>query len=470
MAKYEIKDGVGIVPEGTTKIESDFFEEKDKLESVIIPDSVTEIGGDAFAGCTNLKNVTIPGSVTTFGDGVFWCCESLTEIIIPASVNKIGHSLFGGCTNLKSIVVEGGNKTFDSRNNCNAIVETATNRLIACCSNTTIPSSITEIGFTAFRNCVNLKDIRIPNSVTTIGANAFANCNSLASLTIPDSVTKIDDSAFSECEKLESISLSNTIKKVGDYLFYKCSNLTNIIIPNSVTEIGEAAFFLCQQLESITIPDSVVKIGPQAFAGCFKLKAITFVGLINDMGEKVFKSCKALAAIQVPKGKEEDYKRLLPEEVHGFISSKEPTKVQTVDASENLDEKIESIKQLMKERNLKKVSFYTMDNPQFDKDGEPLDIEYGWERCDLRFWMTEDYYGNTFYDAAVTSITLKKDSLLFDVSIGEYDCDGIFEETETDTAVEWATIKEKCEKLQRKDCEEWLHQLLDNIINEINDQ
>ncbi len=472
MAKYEIKDGVGIIPEGTTKIESDCLEEREALTSIIIPDSVTEIGGDAFAGCTNLKDITIPNSVTTLGDGAFWFCENLTKIVIPASVNKIGNSLFGGCSNLKSIIVEEGNKTFDSRNNCNAIVETACNRLIACCSKTTIPTSVTEIGFTAFRGSGDLKEINIPNSVTKIGANAFDNCQNLVSITIPDSVKEIEDSAFAECNRMTSITLPDSIQKIGSYLFYKCSNLTNFIIPKSVTEISEAAFFLCQQLEAITIPDSVVKIGPRAFAGCFNLKIITFVGLISDMGEKVFKSCKALAAIQVPGGKEDDYKRLLPEEVHGFISSKEPIKVQTADADvpENLDDKIESIKKLMKERNLKKISFYTMDNPQYDKDGEPLDIEYSGDRSDFRFWMTEDYYGNYVFDAAITSVILKNNILLFDVSIGKCNWDGPFEETDTDTAVEWTTIKEKCENLKRKDCDELLHQLLDNIINEITDQ
>ena len=190
MAEFEVKDGVGIIPEGTTKIESNLFEKKDKLTSVTIPDSVTEIGERAFAGCTgltsitipdsvteigvdsfagceNLKKVTIPYSVTTIKDGAFWCCKSLTEIVIPKSVNKIGHSIVAGCDNLKSIVVEQGNKTYDSRDNCNAIVETATNRLIASCSETTIPTSVTEIGPAAFRAAAHLKEITIPSHVPT---------------------------------------------------------------------------------------------------------------------------------------------------------------------------------------------------------------------------------------------------------------------------------------------------------------
>ena len=63
MAKYEIKDGVGIIPEGTTKIEEEAFEKCTKLTSIVIPDSVTEIGDYAFRRCTGLTSIVIPDSV-----------------------------------------------------------------------------------------------------------------------------------------------------------------------------------------------------------------------------------------------------------------------------------------------------------------------------------------------------------------------------------------------------------------------
>ena len=168
MAKYEIKEGVGIIPEGTTKIEDKAFEGCTDLNSVVILDSVTEIGMEAFVGCSNLKKVIVPSSVTTIGQGAFWGCESLTEIVIPKSVSKIEPSIFGGCARLKSIVVDQGNKTYDSRDNCNAIVETATNCLVASCTKTTIPTSVTEIGIAAFRAAAHFKEITIPSHVTIL--------------------------------------------------------------------------------------------------------------------------------------------------------------------------------------------------------------------------------------------------------------------------------------------------------------
>ncbi|MBQ6209968.1 MAG: leucine-rich repeat protein, partial [Prevotella sp.] len=72
---------------------------------------------------------------------------------------------------------------YDSRNNCNAIIETSTNTLISGCKNTSIPNSVTTIGDGAFHGCSGLTSITIPNSVTTIGDGAFHGCSGLTSIT-----------------------------------------------------------------------------------------------------------------------------------------------------------------------------------------------------------------------------------------------------------------------------------------------
>ena len=161
------------------------------LDSVTIPNSITSIGRYAFYNCGSLNLVTIGNSVTTIGDYAFFSCSSLTSITIPNSVTSIGYSSLGDCDNLKSIVVESGNTTYDSRDNCNAIIETATNTLIQGCNNSVIPNSVTSIGKSAFAFCESLTSVTIPESIRTIGDIAFSNCTGLTSIEIPNSVTTI---------------------------------------------------------------------------------------------------------------------------------------------------------------------------------------------------------------------------------------------------------------------------------------
>ena len=215
------------------------------LTSITIPDSVTSIGAGAFAE-TGLTSVTIPDSVTSIGDFAF-AQTSLTSITIPDSVTSIGLAAFED-TGLTSIKVESNNPIYDSRDNSNAIIETATNTLIAGCKTTIIPSTITSIGDFAFA-WTSLTSITIPESVTSIGDSAFYGCSSLTRATIPESVTSIGDYAFS-WTNLGSITIPESVTSIGTFTF-ESSGLTSITIPKSVTSIGAGAFLDCSSLKTI---------------------------------------------------------------------------------------------------------------------------------------------------------------------------------------------------------------------------
>ena len=174
-----------------------------ELISVLIPNSVKTIGESAFCASNALTSVTIPNSVTTIGSSAFSGCSSLSSISIPNSVISIGSNAFLA-NNLSSINVEDGNPKYDSRDGCNAIIETETNTLIVGCKKSFIPTSVKIIGHWAFAGCNNLTSITIPNSVTTIGLYSFTVCG-LTSIVIPYSVTSIANGAFLGCSSLISV-------------------------------------------------------------------------------------------------------------------------------------------------------------------------------------------------------------------------------------------------------------------------
>ena len=194
--------------------------------SVTIPDTVTKIGNSAFSG-SGLTSLTIPSSVMEIGEWAFAYCNDLTSVTIPSSVTSIGDGAFSSCSGLTSITVETGNPNYDSRENCNAIIETSTNKLLNGCNNTVIPGSVTSIGVYAFSDCNDMTSITIPNSVTEIGDGAFYGCIGLASITIPNSVKKISAYAFSECYALTTVIIGSGVTEIGDGAF-SSSVLTDV--------------------------------------------------------------------------------------------------------------------------------------------------------------------------------------------------------------------------------------------------
>ena len=199
---------------------------------LVIPNSVVTIEPSAFFTCYAFDGgLVIGNSVAVIGDYAFDDCNGLHGVLnIPSNVTTIGLDAFRYCA-FSGMVVDQENPVFDSRDNCNAIIETSTNELRVGCVNTVIPNTVTAIGENAFCGVDGLTSIDIPNSVTSIGAGAFAFCFDLTGdLVIPNSVTTIGSSAFFQCEGLNGkLVLGESVSYIGDWAFRKCSHISEAV-------------------------------------------------------------------------------------------------------------------------------------------------------------------------------------------------------------------------------------------------
>ena len=250
--------GEVVFPDAVTHLGADAFRTCTSLNSVVFNDSLKTIGSSAFQGCTSLEHISsFPESLTKIYHKAFYGCNHLTSaIVIPPLVTRIYEQAFYGshitslflsegvthiermafagcpitslhmsssvvsvysgtqgsfygCNKLESITVDEANPVFDSRNNCNALIETATNTLLLGGKNTVIPDGVVSIGIYAFYRCYDLKSIIIPNSTQSLLSGAFALCDSLETIVLPSSISSVGDGALN-CMGLRSITCKSS--------------------------------------------------------------------------------------------------------------------------------------------------------------------------------------------------------------------------------------------------------------------
>lgn len=318
-----------VIPNSVTTIEQAAFMYCSGLTNVVISNTISRIGAQAFSGCSGLTQIEIPRSVTCVAGCAFEACTGLKSLFIPNTLISIEDGAFSRCSGLETIVVEEGNPVYDSRNNCNAIIETQCNEIVTGCNNTIIPNTIDSIGPMAFYECMSLNQISIPSRISSIEMGAFWGCEGLnavyindleawfniqfadessnplfyahhlfvngheiTNLIIPTTISSINQYVCSGFSALTEITIPNVVTSIGAGSFSHCTGITGIVIPNSVSSIGENAFSNCTGLLSIDIPNSVSSIGDYAFSNCFNLSDITITNSVTSMGYNVFGGTK----------------------------------------------------------------------------------------------------------------------------------------------------------------------------------
>ena len=303
-----------------------------------IPASVKVIDYCAFQTCDWLVGVTLRDGLEKIGDGAFRH-TSIERITIPATVTEIGPSAFANANKLKSIKVKRGNKVYDSRGGCNAIIESASDRLVQACVTTKIPEGIKIIGRNAFKG-VEKESLEIPSSVVELENGAFFGCGLRGKLVIPGSVKSIGKYAFTACRGIDSLVVEEGCEKIGTSAFSLCSSLRHVELPSTLKELGTGSDYVlvfdgCSLLEEIELPNenpsyycngdviiekstlavvagcglghcqinkhlgeySPKKISKGAFWGMQYLTALWLPGTIEEIEEGAFDDCPAIEFI-----------------------------------------------------------------------------------------------------------------------------------------------------------------------------
>ena len=232
------------------KIVGPVFSSMPALKELVVDSALAEIGYNAFEKCTAFTTVTFSGenNLKTIGQQAFLRCSAIKTVDFLSSVTSMGSYIFGDCTSLKTVEW---------------------------------PSAMTTIPDNTFNGCTAL-EFTIPSNITKIGGSAFKNCDAFVRVVIPDGVTELGGYAFSSCDNLEEIVISdnclisNKLVGMAEY----SPKLTSIRIPPLVTEIGYDNFRGCTTLAEVIWPNNLLKIsGGQNFSNT----AITKIALPNSL-------------------------------------------------------------------------------------------------------------------------------------------------------------------------------------------
>lgn len=223
-------------------------------------------------------------------DGVLIKCkDGSPNLSIPSDVTTIGESSFKNCEKLETI-------------NIGDSVEKISAEAFRGCKmlqSVSFKSNIKKIGESCFRDCIRLKSVNVENPEVEIGERAFENCASLSEIILPVGMAEIYGGVFNSCKALESITLPEELTILGESSFADCVRLKSIKIPEKVTKLDDMVFNGCSGLKDVELGTNITKIGKNAFKDCTSLEYIFIPELVNNIGVSPFRGCKKLSSIEV---------------------------------------------------------------------------------------------------------------------------------------------------------------------------
>lgn len=271
---------------------------------------VTAIGMYAFDN-PETTSVILPEGLETIKENAFGTCRITGTIYIPKTVKEIDGWNYIGHASIDGFTVDEENPVYDSRNGCNAIIETATNTIMATCKNTVIPDDVTAIGPYAYALWLEERFV-IPDNITTLKEGAFYTSR-FSTIHIPEGITEIGPYCFFYCSNMHSVKLPEGLTRIDEKAFGVCG-LQEAVIPDSVTFVGKEAFTHCKSLQTVTIGSGVKEIAAYAFKDCSNLQKVISripADKLTATGSGCFENIGKECVLYVPRGAKRTYEKML---------------------------------------------------------------------------------------------------------------------------------------------------------------
>ncbi len=287
-----------IIPQDIESIGEFAFSHCRNLQRIVVPEGMLGIEYGAFEYCSSLKDVVLPTTLEIIGGSSFGYCTSLENITIPKGVCQMEGDVFCGCISLQKIIVDPANETFDSRDNCNAVIDTEQNKLVAGCKGTIVVDGIKSIGSRAFYRS-GITSVHLPSSVEIIESAAFRDCEYCMSITMEEGNKTYKSAGSNSVVEMATNELvlgcATTkilpeVKVVGAFAYMNTPSV--VILPEGITSIKEGAFSECKTLQSIILPASLKRIEEHAFYGCRDLAHVALKSKDTEIHKYAFPSDK----------------------------------------------------------------------------------------------------------------------------------------------------------------------------------
>lgn len=298
-----------VVPDGTTSIRYNAFDNCSYLESVSLPESIVEINDSAFRNCVNISEINLPNNLLEISPYTFENCTKLVNITIGKNVKKIYYSAFDDC-NIQKINIYDNIPEYvaygDDRYNLNGAIYNYLGTIDSWAENDNLGEFyFKDATYTTF----TFNGKMIENTITLTTATKVAKYAFypfyIHTFNLPSTLKVIETDGFKQkynpasgqIFKMATINYDGTINEYLDTniatFFSNNFYVDKIMLKNNdvtlldlegVSEISDKAFYHMPSIKTINIYPTLKKIGASVFNEKIA-PTINFVGTMDEWVE-----------------------------------------------------------------------------------------------------------------------------------------------------------------------------------------